>query len=150
MFLSMIGWHGRTHIQHIKLKISRGLGVLCKARKVLNSATLITLYYTFIYPYISYCIEIWSSAAIIHIASVDKLQKRAMRIIKSVPYKHHTAPIFEELSVLTISNVYMYSVIIMMYKYNCNNLPNLFNDFFVRNSNIHLHGTRQQKKCAYS
>ena len=72
----------------------------------------------------TYCIEIWGSAAIIHIASVEKLQKRAMRIIKSVPYKQHTAPIFKELSVLTISYVYMYSVIIMMYKYNCNNLPN--------------------------
>ena len=62
----------KNHIQHIRLKISRGLGVLCKARKVLNSATLLTLYYTFIYPYISYCIEIWGSAAIIHIASVEK------------------------------------------------------------------------------
>ena len=62
----------KDHIQYIKLKISRGLGVLCKARKVLNSATLLTLYYTYIYPYISYCIEIWGSAAIIHIASVKK------------------------------------------------------------------------------
>ena len=69
-----------------------------------------------------------------------------MRIIKSVPYKHHTAPIFKELSVLTISNVYMNSVIIMMYKYNCNNLTNLFNDFFVRNLNIHSYGTRQQNQ----
>ena len=62
----------KNHIQHIKSKISRGLGVLFKARQVLNSATLLTLYYTFIYPYISYCIEIWGSAAIIHIASVER------------------------------------------------------------------------------
>ena len=31
----------KKHIQHIKSKISRGLGVLCKARMVLNSATLL-------------------------------------------------------------------------------------------------------------
>ena len=66
--------------------------------------------------------------------------------IKSVPYKHHTDPIFKELPVLTISNVYMYSVIIMMYKYNCNNLPNFFIDFFEKNSNIHSYGTRQPNK----
>ena len=40
----------------------------------------------------------------------------------------------------------MYSVIIMMYKYNCNSLTNLFNEFFVKNSNIHPYGTRQQNK----
>ena len=40
----------------------------------------------------------------------------------------------------------MYSVFIMVYKYNCNNLPNLFNDFFVKKSNIHSYGTRQQNK----
>ena len=134
----------KNHLQHMKSKISRGLGVLCKARTVLNSVTPPTLYYTFIYPYISYCIEIWGSAVIIHIAS--NFKKRAMRIIKSAPYKHHTAPIFKELPVLPISNVYMYNVIIMMYKYNCNNLPNLFNDFFEKNSNKHSYGTRQQNK----
>ena len=35
------------HILKIKQKISRGFGVISKARKFLNSSTLVTLYYSF-------------------------------------------------------------------------------------------------------
>ena len=51
------------HIQFIKKKISKGLGILCKAIIVLKLRTLLTLFYSFIYPYILYCIEIWGSAS---------------------------------------------------------------------------------------
>jgi len=40
----------REHINIVKNKISRGLGIICKARKLLNISTLISLYYAFIYP----------------------------------------------------------------------------------------------------
>ena len=48
----------RNHIDYIKGKIARGIGILCKARKYLKENTLITLYYSFIYPYLCYCIEV--------------------------------------------------------------------------------------------
>ena len=45
------------HIQHIKVKISKGIGVLCKARKVFKEQTLLTLYQSLIYPHLSYCVS---------------------------------------------------------------------------------------------
>ena len=36
-----------------------GIAVLCKARRLLKASTLITLYYSFKYPYFTYCIEVW-------------------------------------------------------------------------------------------
>ena len=45
------------HIQHVKIKIAKNIGILCRARKVLKRTTLITLYYAFIYPYLTYCVE---------------------------------------------------------------------------------------------
>ena len=50
------------HIQLIKGKVAKGLGIVYKAKKVLQQSTLLTLYYSFIYPYITYCIELWGDA----------------------------------------------------------------------------------------
>ena len=47
------------HIKHIKGKIAKGIGILSKARKVFTVKTLNTIYYSFIHPYLTYCIEIW-------------------------------------------------------------------------------------------
>ena len=47
------------HIKHIKGKIAKGIGILSKARKVFTVKTLNTVYYSFIHPYLTYCIEIW-------------------------------------------------------------------------------------------
>ena len=49
----------RNHINYIKGKIARGIGILCKARKYLQESTLITLYYSFVYPYLCYCIPLF-------------------------------------------------------------------------------------------
>ena len=61
------------HISHIKRKISKGIGILCQARKMLKLSTLHTLYYSFIFPYLNYCIQVWGSASKIHLDSICKL-----------------------------------------------------------------------------
>ena len=42
----MLNLTGRI-ISHIKGKLSRGIGIICKARKVLKKETFIKLYYSF-------------------------------------------------------------------------------------------------------
>ena len=49
------------HCQYIRDKISQGLRILSKAKKVFTAKTLIILYYTFIYPYLIYGIEVRGS-----------------------------------------------------------------------------------------
>ena len=46
------------HISYLKNKLSKGMGIIIKARHYLNKKVLITLYNTFIYPYLIYCVEI--------------------------------------------------------------------------------------------
>ena len=50
------------HIKHIKNKVAKGIGIISKSKKYLNKSCLRTLYYSFIYPYLTYCIEVWGSA----------------------------------------------------------------------------------------
>ena len=62
-------------------KISRGIGILCKARKYLMESSLLTLYYAFIYPYFTYCNTVWGNTYSWFLEPLTKLQKRAIQII---------------------------------------------------------------------
>jgi hypothetical protein len=131
------------HIHYIKSKISKGIGILCKARKVLKRSTLLSLYYCFVYPYFTYCIEVWGKACDTYILSLVKLQKKIVRIIQSSTYRAHTAPIFLQLKILQLHKIYIYSVTMFMFKFVKGLLPNIFNDMFVRNTDTHKYFTRQ-------
>ena len=74
-----------AHIMYISKKISKGIGIILKARKVFNMETLLSLYHTFVYPYLSYCIHVWGKAYNTHLNDLIVLQNKAMLIISGVP-----------------------------------------------------------------
>ena len=39
-------------------KIAKGIGIILKSRKVFSTENLLSLYHTFVYPYLSYCIHV--------------------------------------------------------------------------------------------
>ena len=94
------------HIQHVKIKIAKNIGILCRASKILKTTSLITLYYAFIYPYLTYCVKVWGSAAKVYIASVEKVQKLACRIITSMPPRTSSALLFNMLNFLNFNAIY--------------------------------------------
>ena len=55
------------HVSYIKNKISKGIGIIIKARKYLNRKSLLDLYHAFVYPYLTYCIEVWGNMSNVHI-----------------------------------------------------------------------------------
>ena len=93
------------HIQHVEIKIAKNIGILCRARKILKTTTLITLYYAFIYPYLTYCVGVLGSAAKVYITSVVKVQKLACRIITSMPPRTSSALLFTMLNFLNLNAV---------------------------------------------
>ena len=75
---------------------------------------------------------------------VIKVQKRAIRVVAGASFYANTAPLFKELNIMNLGNVYIYNVLIIMYKHHHGKIPDIFQPFFVRNSEIHGHATRQQ------
>ena len=55
------------HISHVKNKISKGIGIMYKARNYINKKTLLGLYHSYINPYFIYCIESWGNASNCHL-----------------------------------------------------------------------------------
>ena len=133
----------RYHIDHLCSKAAKNMGILRKLRPVLDNDTMVTMYYSFIYPYFNYCIHVWGPTYDKYLNKVLLLQKRALRIISGADRLAHTKPLFATLKILDIHSLYSYNIGLMMYKYHHGNLPKIFNRFFVKNSEIHNHSTRQ-------
>ena len=84
----------KEHVSYIKSKISKCLGIFTKAKKVLHKRSLVQLYYSFMYPYLCYCIEVWGSTYNTHLTSLYNIQKRALKIILSLPLRTNTDFLF--------------------------------------------------------
>ena len=131
------------HITHISKKISKGIGIISKARKLLNFSTCLKLYYSFIYPYLTYCVEVWGGTYPTVLDPLIKLQKKSVRVLHRASFNAHTDPIFREHSILKFSSIYKYSIMVFMFKWKVNLLPTIFQNYFVLNSEFRNASTRQ-------
>jgi len=135
----------KEHISYISNKISKGIGVIRKVKDLLNKDTLRTLYYTFIYPYLTYCNLIWGRAANVHLSRLFLLQKRIIRVICKTHFFAHSKPLFIECKVLDIYQINKYITGIFMFKYDKGLLPNIFDSMFSRQTDLHSYCTRHNK-----
>ena len=125
------------------MKIAKNIGILCKARKVFKISTLTTLYYSFIYPYISYCIEVWGRAAKKYTDPILKLQKLCCRIITGSPKQARSQPLFQLLNILPVPKVYEYCVILFVFRFYSGILPKSVQGIFTRKTLTDTIITRQ-------
>ena len=49
----------KPHIQYIKGKLAKSVGILYRTRELLNRKCLHILYSSLVVPYLSYCVEVW-------------------------------------------------------------------------------------------
>ena len=131
-----------VHVLKLKQKISKGLGILCKARKLLPKDILLQLYYSFIYPYLTYGIVVWGSTCQYILDSLFKLQKRAVRLVTMSTYNTHTANLFRCTNILQVQKVYVFNVMIFMFKFHKCQLLGIFSHLFQPITVVHGHFTR--------
>ena len=132
----------KCHINYLKGKIARGLGILNASRKHFNRKTLLNLYYSFIYPLLYYNIEVWGSACPSNLLCLVTLQKRCVRIITSSKWNAHTPVLFKQLNIITLHNLYSVKLMLFLYKYVNGHLSTLFANFFTEHNVFHNYSTR--------
>ena len=71
----------KHHISYVASRISRSNGIIAKLRHFLTLSQLRQLYYSIIYPYISYAILAWGSAYKTHIKKIQTKLNHAIRLI---------------------------------------------------------------------
>ena len=82
----------KSHISNICKKISKSVGIVHRVRFFLSSNTKISLYYTLIYPYLTYCTTVWSSTYVTNLNRIFLLQKRAVRAMTNSNHRAPSAP----------------------------------------------------------
>ena len=130
------------HISYVKSKMSKGIGIMYKARQFLTKKALLMLYHAYIFPYMTYCIEVWGCASQTQLNCLFLLQKKIIRIMNFSHYLAHTNPLFLTMKVLPLRKIFFYKVGLIMYKYSLNLLPECIAHLYLRNDSIHEHNTR--------
>ena len=132
------------HIQYVKNKISKSNGILRKIRHFLDKNTLRNMYYTFVYPYLIYCTEVWGNACITHLNPLIKIQKKCIRTITFSHYLEHTRPLFEKLNILSFKKLVTQRISLLMFKRHHKLLPTPLDKLFILNNSQHAYNTRQR------
>ena len=135
-------WH--DHIKYCKNKLSSGLYAINSAKHLLSREHLIKLYYTLIDPYLNYGLILWGSANISQIKKIQMMQNKAIRAITLSNYNCSVKPLFKQLHVLTIEDLYKLHLSKLMYLHSKNALPTSISNIFITNTSIHSHYTRHQ------
>ena len=132
----------------IKSKISKNIGIILKVRHIFHISTLRTLYFSFIHPYITYCIKVWGRCATVHLESIYRLQKVCCRLISNSPVRTESTPLFKKLNVLNVYQLYTLSVSLIMYRFCFGVLPKYIVNCFSYRYELTNVVTRQRNHLA--
>ena len=132
----------KSHISYICKKISKSAGIIFRSRFYLSTKTKLLLYYSLVYPYLTYCNPTWSSTYVTNLNRIFLIQKRIVHAITNAPYRAHSAPIFAQLKLLDIYKLNSFYTAKFMFSYIHSLLPPPFLHLFNRNNNFHNYNTR--------
>ena len=126
--------------------VSRVVGIIYRARQILGTENLLTLYYSLFLPILRYCCEIWGITYTSTIHYIEILQKRVIRLISGVNRQCHTNILFSRCRVLKFKDLVDLKVLLVLFKiFNSMSIPNNIQCLF--NKSHRLRSSRS--KCQY-
>ena len=137
IFDSNLNW--KPYLHELSKKVSRGIGVLSKVRCYVNRNILHQLYYSIIYPFLTYSLSIWGNTYLSTLEPLIILQKRAIRTITFSKPDEQSEPLFKELEILKLTALVILHNALFMYHYYYSLLPPF--------SNSSIHALLQYQVC---
>ena len=135
----------KHHVDHVALKVSRAVGLIAKLRYFVPTHTLLTIYRSFIAPYLTYGLVAWGQASKSSLDKLLKLQKRGLRFIYSSNRNEHAIPFFTDANILTLTFSYYESIANLMYDVRHGVSPKSIQALFEYVSSIHQYNTRSSE-----
>ena len=123
--------------------MSISISILFKIRNLLDKHDIRNMHFTFIYPYLIYCVEIWGNTNETHLKPLIQIQKRSIRTITFSHYQDHTGPLFDIVNILDLKKFVIQRIALLMFKRQLNLLPSPLHDLFTVNNTHHNHFTIQ-------
>ena len=132
----------KEQIKTVSAKVSRAVGFLKHAKSFLPKETLQTLYTGIVEPHFRYCCSVWGCAGSSEINQLQKLQKRAARIITNSSLDAPSRPLIEELGWQTVDQLISSESKTMVFKSLNELAPQYLCDLFIRNSHCSSYSLR--------
>ena len=131
----------KWHIDHISDKLSRGIRMIIKANQYLNKTGLMSLYYSSIHPYLTYCNHIWGATYKTRLKRLVKLQNKAIRILSHAGNRTSPGPLYKRLDIMKLENINTYLIGRFMFCVKIDRVPQPFRVLFRRNNAYHSYST---------
>lgn len=122
-------------IDHICKKLNSSYFALLKLKHTVTPATLLQIYYSLVYPHLSYNIILWGTAT--EINRVFVAQKRTIRLMFNLGNRDSCREYFKEKKILTVIGIFILKCGIFVHK-------NLH--LFAKNQDNHNYITRNAKQ----
>ena len=126
----------KRHIESMRLKVSRGLGIIRKLKRVFPFSILRLLYFSLIYPYLCYCSSVWMSTFPSVLTPLLNLQLKAAKVLQS------TTHISVEL--LKIKDIHTLHLSFIAFQYFRGDLPSSFSGLLEIVRNVSPYETRNR------
>ena len=114
---------GNKQIVDICTKLARTNGILSKLRHFVPRKTCVSVYFSLFYSYALYGCLVWSYSTQRNIDRIIKLQKRCILIITYSEFTEHTGPLFSELKLLKIKDIFSLTKLLFMFDFINENVP---------------------------
>ena len=136
----------KYHLTELSKKLARTCGMFFKIRHFLPINILICLYNSLFSPFLQYGILVWGLTFETYINSVFLLQKRVIRAISFEHFTAPTTPIFSDLKILKLHDLFKLKMLIFVYESVNKFSPICFHNIFDSVASVHQYGTRQAGK----
>ena len=137
----------KNHTANVCRKISRSYSILYKLSQFLPQSILKKLYYSMIYPFMIYGIEVWGNSCKTEIKRLEKIQIKCIKLLSVTGNSEHLD--FISLKMFKYTDIYKYFVLKRTYMYiNSSNV----NYFKLKFNNIlpdHTYVTRNSLTNAF-
>jgi Reverse transcriptase (RNA-dependent DNA polymerase) len=143
IFDSSLNFH--AHINQLRKKIVSFVGVLGRVRHYIPITSRLKIYFAHIHSHISYLNVIWSAAPAYKLMQIRRLQNKAIRLVFFEEYRRpgiHTVDLFKNHTLLNLSQINAYEIILLIYKLKNNLMKHNLN--LTTNDEIHEHNTRRR------
>jgi len=110
----------------VSKKISRGISILSKLKHFVTDDILTQLYYSLVYPFLTYGLVVCGNTYATTLKPIVTLQKQALRIITFSKPDAQSSPIFSQLGLIKFMDLVITQTAVFMFQYHHNLLPKVF------------------------
>ena len=138
----------KQYINTLECKVGRAIGILYKLKNTFPQIILKQLYFALIRPLLLYGIITWGSTFSAYLHRLQILQNKVVRAVVGAHYHDSAKPIFANLQMFQIDDLFKFEIAIFVFKWNRKSVPISFSNFFEKTSDVSKRITRQSSKSS--